>query len=206
MKKNQKHTGHDPIPKPLRDAFSVAISPLILFAARLRINPNVLTAIGFLLGCLAAYWVARGFFRLSGVFILLSGLFDTIDGRLARETNQESRFGALFDSTLDRYGEVIFFIGLTYYFIVHSNVILTVIVAIGLGGSLIVSYVKARAEGLGMECKVGLLQRPERILLLGIGALVHRQALIVALWIIAILSHATTIHRIFHIWKSDRIK
>jgi len=131
-------------------------------------------------------------------------MFDTIDGRLARDSGRVSKFGALYDSTLDRYSEVIFFFGLAYYFIrmnMHINALVT---AVALGGSLMVSYIRARAEGLGFECKVGVLQRPERVLLVGIGGLIHPAALLFSLYIIAIFSNVTAVVRMVHVWKQDR--
>ncbi len=142
------------------------------------------------------------FIRLASALFLLSGILDNIDGNLARKRNLATRFGALFDSTLDRYSETVYFIGIVWHF-THSGAIATAIAAAtGMIGSWMVSYVRARAEGLGYTCSVGIIQRPERIVLLGICGFIHRDALAAAVWIVAILSHATVVQRVIHVWKS----
>ena len=129
---------------------------------------------------------------------------DNIDGKLARHTGKVSCFGALYDSTMDRYGEVLFFFGSAYYFIQTGSMITSLAVAIALGGSLMVSYVRARSEGLGFDCKVGWMQRPERLILMGMGCLIHHYAFAGAMWIIAVLSNFTTFQRLWHIREEDR--
>lgn len=193
-----------PIPDGLKNAFLSTLDPIVGFSTNLNVHPNTFTTIGFLISCAAAYFMAVGSLRIAACLILLSGLCDTIDGKLARETGKVTKFGALYDSTLDRYSEVVFFFGMAFYFIKHSWYLSSVAVAVGLGGSLMVSYVRARAEGLGFECKVGILQRAERLLLLGIGGLIHLYTLVAAIWIIAVLSNITAIHRIIHIRKEDQ--
>jgi CDP-diacylglycerol--glycerol-3-phosphate 3-phosphatidyltransferase len=160
----------------------------------------------FLLSCGASFAVASGSLRLAASLILLSGVCDVVDGKLARQSGKASKFGALYDSTLDRYSEVIFFFGMAFYFIKNAWYLTSVAVAVSLGGSLMVSYVRARAEGLGFDCRVGLLQRPERVLLLGLGALIHLYAFVGVIWIIAILSNVTAIQRIVHVWQEDQGK
>jgi CDP-diacylglycerol--glycerol-3-phosphate 3-phosphatidyltransferase len=145
-----------------------------------------------------------GLFRIAALLVLLAGLFDTIDGKLARDSGKVSKFGALFDSTLDRYSEVILFFGMAYYFIEHDMYLSSIAVAVAMGGSLMVSYIRARAEGLGFECKVGILQRPERLLLISLGGLIHLTALVAAIWIIAVLSNITAVVRIVHVWREDQ--
>jgi CDP-diacylglycerol--glycerol-3-phosphate 3-phosphatidyltransferase len=193
------------IPDGLKNAFLSTLNPIVGFSTNLNVHPNTFTTIGFLTSCIAAYFMALGSFRIAACLILLSGLCDTIDGKLARETGKVTKFGALYDSTLDRYSEVVFFLGMAFYFIKHGWYLTSVAVAIGLGGSLMVSYVRARAEGLGFQCNVGILQRAERLLLLGIGGLLHLYTLAAAVWIIAVLSNITAIHRIIHIRKKDQI-
>ena len=192
------------IPERLKTTFLASLDPIVGLFTKLNINPNTFTTVGFLISCTAAFFMAAGYLRIAACLILLSGLCDTIDGKLARFSGKVTKFGALYDSTLDRYSEVIFFFGLAFYFIKNGWYLTSVILAIGLGGSLMVSYVRARAESLGFECKVGLLQRAERLLLLGAGALIHLYALVVAIWIIGFMSNITAIQRIVHVWKQDQ--
>jgi len=193
-----------PIPDKLKDIYLNALNPVVSLATKMDVHPNTFTTISFLLGIVAAYLVAVGPLRLASLFILLSGICDTIDGKLARHTGKVSRFGALYDSTLDRYGEVVYFFGMAFRFISSQWYWTTVAVAIGLGGSLMVSYVRARAEGLGFECKVGIMQRPERLVLLGLGGLIDVHVLMAVLWIIAVMSNFTAVQRIVHVWKEDQ--
>lgn len=156
------------------------IQPLIDVMARAGVTPNAITAVGFVVN-LAATVVfvygtnaARGDLRYvawSGCIILFAGLFDMMDGRLARVSRQESRFGALFDSVLDRYSELVMFLGICYYLVAQAYFLSSLFAFIAMIGSIMVSYVRARAEGLGVECKGGLMQRPERVLLVGISAI-----------------------------------
>ena len=157
-----------------------AIQPLIDLLARAGVTPNGITATGFLLNIAATVVfvygtnAARGDLRYvawGGGTILLAGLFDMIDGRLARVSKQESSFGALFDSVLDRYSELVMFLGICYYLVAQQYFLSSLFAFIAMIGSVMVSYVRARAEGLGIECKGGLMQRPERVLLVGISAI-----------------------------------
>jgi phosphatidylglycerophosphate synthase len=156
------------------------IHPLIGTLARAGVTPNAVTIIGFVINILAAIlfvWganSARGDLRVvgwGGALILFAGLFDMIDGRLARVSGQESKFGALFDSVLDRYSELVMFLGICYYLVAQHYFLSSLFAFIAMIGSIMVSYVRARAEGLGVECKEGLMQRPERILTIGISAI-----------------------------------
>jgi CDP-diacylglycerol---glycerol-3-phosphate 3-phosphatidyltransferase len=194
----------EPIPEQWKTAYAKAIYPLIRFLNRLEVNPNTFTTLGLLISIPAACFMAMGHFRLGAALTLLSGMCDTIDGKLARDSGKVTKFGALFDSTLDRYAEVLIFFGMAYYFIGHDMVKTSIAVAIALGGSLMVSYIRARAESLGFECKVGILQRPERLLLICAGGLIHPVALIVAVSIIAVFSNLTALLRMLHVWRQDR--
>ncbi|MBK8969499.1 MAG: CDP-alcohol phosphatidyltransferase family protein [Saprospiraceae bacterium] len=156
------------------------IQPLIDLLARTGITPNAITAIGFVINIGATIVFvygtnsARGDLRYvawGGCIILLAGLFDMMDGRLARVSKQESSFGALFDSVLDRYSELVMFLGICYYLVAQQYFLSSLFAFIAMIGSIMVSYVRARAEGLGVECKGGLMQRPERVLLVGISAI-----------------------------------
>ena len=202
----------DFLPEGTKQWYLNLITPVVNFFIQLEMNPNWFTTIGFIISFFAAYFYASGSLRLAGFLILLAGTFDIIDGRVARSTNRVTKFGALYDSTLDRYSEVIMFFGLAYFFIKEallssSNLYLaifsSVAVSVALGGSVMVSYVRARAEALGFECKVGIMQRPERIVYIGIGSLFHKYTLILALVIVAILANFTALQRLYHIWQKE---
>jgi CDP-diacylglycerol--glycerol-3-phosphate 3-phosphatidyltransferase len=171
-------------------------------AARLltsgRVNPNLITVAGFLPAAAAGYALADGRIRLGGVLIGLSGLFDLMDGLVARLGQKESKFGAFLDSTVDRYGEIAVFIGLALLFRATPHL---AGVLLALCGSVMVSYLKARAEGLGQSCEVGMLQRPERLLILMVGALIGMGSLKWAIWIVAVLANVTALERLYWVWS-----
>lgn len=191
------------LPQNIKDWFLNFIKPVVDLFIRLELNPNFFTTIGFVLSIISAYFFAVGSLRLGGLVILLAGTFDIVDGQVARATNRVTKFGALYDSTLDRYSEVIMFFGLAYFFVSQSMLKTSVAVSIALGGSIMVSYVRARAEALGFECKVGMMQRPERVVYIGLGALIHQYALILALTIVAVLANFTALQRLYHIWQQE---
>lgn len=182
--------------------------------ARLGVTPNTLTFIGLLLSVLTAVIIAQGFLVVGGVLVLFAGIFDMFDGAVARVRNAATTFGAFFDSTFDRYSESIIFLGLLLYALQHpglhdvlwpvgnEQIWMITLIYIALLGSLMVSYTKARAEGLGLECKTGLLARPERVVILAIGLLFG--VCIWALVVIAVFSHVTAIERIVSVWRMTR--
>lgn len=202
------------LPDGIRNWYINLISPATEFFIRMGVNPNFFTTIGLLISILAAYFLAVGYLRLGGAFILLAGTFDILDGKVARATNRVTKFGALYDSTMDRYGEVMIFFGLAYHFSqsplnflgIDWSTLIVVSVSVAIGGSVMTSYVRARAEGLGLECKVGVMQRPERFVYLGFGAVFHKITLIFAIFLIAILANVTVIQRLYHIWKTEKNK
>jgi phosphatidylglycerophosphate synthase len=157
------------------------INPLVKLLIRAGLTPNMITTIGLLLNIgVSIIFISgaeegkRGDLRYvgwAGALILFAGLFDMLDGQVARLGNMSSRFGALYDSVLDRYSELILFLGICYYLVAHHYFLSSLIGFIGMIGSLMVSYTRARAEGLGIECKDGLMQRPERVILIGVSAL-----------------------------------
>jgi CDP-diacylglycerol--glycerol-3-phosphate 3-phosphatidyltransferase len=191
------------LPDWIKEFYLRAIDPLVRFFVELELNPNFFTTLGFVLSLIAAYLFAAGDLRLAGVLVLLAGTFDIVDGKVARATNRVTKFGALYDSTLDRYAEVVMFFGLAYHFVIRGPVLAAIAVSIALGGSIMVSYVRARAEGLGFECKVGLMQRPERIVFIGVGAIIHEYVLIAAICLIAVLANFTAVQRLHHIWVKE---
>mgnify|MGYP002137114391 CR=1 FL=1 len=159
-----------------------AINPIIHWMMKAGITPNFITFLGLVINVLATVVFivgvekgSRGDHRYIGwasATILLGGLMDMIDGRLARVAKQESRYGAIFDSVLDRYSEMIMFLGICYYLIGYSYFLSSLFAFIGMIGSIMVSYTRARAEGMGLKmADVGLMQRPERILLIGLSGL-----------------------------------
>ena len=180
------------------------ISPLTRLLVRRHWHPNTITMLGLLLNLVAAVLFASGHFFSGGITVLIAGLCDSLDGEIARASNNGSKFGALLDSTLDRYSEIFIAFGLAVHFIKTHYMITTAVLFFALAGSLMVSYVRARAEGLGEECVVGLMQRPERIVIIGISALIGKTALIVALWTIALMANYTVIERLWHIRKKTR--
>ena len=197
------------LPETVKDKFRDIVSPIVRFFVRYNLNPNFLTSISLILCIGSAYQFGKGSIRLGAFILLLGGFFDMIDGAVARASNRVTKFGALYDSTLDRYAEIVVFLGILVYFATDATnsetlrLLYIMTVVIGLGGSLMVSYVRARAEGLGFECSVGIMQRPERIVLLGLGALLSKYTLIGALVIIAIFANITAIQRIVHIWATE---
>ena len=191
------------LPDGIKNWYLKLITPIVDFFIAHSLNPNWFTTVGFVVSLVTAYLFAIGSHRLAGALVLLSGTFDIIDGQVARATNRVTKFGALYDSTLDRYAEVLIFFGLAYYFVAAGFLWQAVAVSIALGGSLMVSYVRARAEGLNFECKVGIMQRPERIVLLGFGALIHEWVLVFAVATIAVLANFTAIQRLYHVWAAE---
>jgi len=168
-----------------------------------RIHPNVLTFIGLLINGVAAALLASGRFVAAGVVIMTAGLFDMVDGRVARETNRVTRFGGFFDSVLDRYSDLVLLMGLLVYYASINRFFYVVLTAVVMTGSVMVSYTRARAECTIPLCKVGFMERPERLVLLIIGALFGRMAQV--LWVIALLANLTVIQRMLHTWRETRL-
>ena len=189
-----------------RPLFTDSLSRLAYYLHQLGITPNGLTYSGFALTIVTALVLATGAFRWGGILLLLAALFDMLDGAVARFTKQMSTFGAFLDSTLDRYSESVTFLALAYFFS-HSTSTRTELVLIMfiLVGSLMVSYTKARAEALQVECKAGWLQRPERIIILVIGLIVGWLTPI--LWLLAIFTNFTALQRIYEVyWRTQQLQ
>ncbi len=157
----------------------------------------------------AAFLFAQGNFVWAGIVVIGAGLFDMVDGRVARATKQVTRFGGFFDSVLDRYSDLALYMGLLVYYASINRFFYIVLTAIVMTGSVMVSYVRARAECAIPKCKVGFLERPERVVLIIIGALFNRMAPV--LWVIAVLSNLTVIHRMIYTfrnaigWKTEQL-
>jgi len=182
--------------------FGAAIDRIVRWLALSRIHPNVLTFLGLVINIVAAYLFAAGSFRWAGVVVIGAGLFDMVDGRVARETNRVTRFGGFFDSVLDRYSDLALLMGLLVYYASINRFFYVVLTAIVMTGSVMVSYTRARSENTIPRCKVGFLERPERVVLLIMGALFDRMAPV--LWVIAVLSNLTVIHRMIYTWQETR--
>lgn len=200
------------IPPVVKPGFKRLMSPLVRLCVRLHLNPNWLTTISFFLSFFSAVSFAQGALVRGALLFLISGLFDMFDGSVARASNRVTKFGALYDSTLDRYAEIMVYIRIGHHFIgkmgqgMAETQQAALLVFIGLAGSLMVSYIRARAEGLDFECKVGLMQRPERIVLLSVGALISEQWLIYMIVVIAVFSNITALQRLAHIWMKEKEK
>lgn len=194
------------------------INPIVKGMIRVGITPNIITFMGLLGNIAAAALLVYGgiecagnttYVSWAGAIILFAGLFDMMDGRVARLGNMQSTFGALFDSVLDRYSELITLFGICYWLILSGYMWGSIITFLALIGSIMVSYVRARAEGLDIECKVGLMQRPERVVVTALACILcgfmsqHTGivVLIYAMALIAVLANLTAIWRIVHCYK-----
>jgi len=167
-----------------------------------RGNPNSFTLMGFLATLIASIFILKEFWVAAGLMIILSGLFDLFDGVVARKSGKVTAFGGFLDSVLDRYSDLLVLLALLIYYLNKGNsalVILTFFVAIG---TVLIPYVRAKAESIQIPCSVGLMERAERIILLSVGTLFQWMEPI--LWILAILTHFTVLHRIYYVWKKLR--
>jgi len=195
----------------LRKWLSHITQPVARGIAAIGITANMLTITGLLFGIAAGVFIALGRLKLAGILILVGGIFDLMDGAVARVNKVTNPFGALLDSVVDRYSEGAIFVGLAIYFSRFSPEIDKMITGLaltclGLISAFLVSYVRARAEGLKVECKVGIMQRPERVILIAAGILfrnllVKPNLLVVALWVLVILSHITVLQRVAFVLK-----
>ncbi len=180
--------------------------PAVRFLALTSITPNALTWFGFLLTLGAAVLIVTGHLLAAGFTVLVAGLFDMLDGALARHTGQITRFGGILDSVIDRLAEAVLLLGLLVFYAGEGSMAGILLVGIALPGSLLVSYLRARAEAAGLECKVGLFTRSERVVVLALGLLLSQfaYALLVALGVIALFSLFTVYQRLLHIWRQTR--
>lgn len=180
MNSNSK-TSNKTIRDKLQNLIYLVINPFVRFLIKIGFTPNTVTIIGFLLNLGVAIIFIVGaeegnrgdlsYVGWGGALILFAGLFDMLDGQVARLGNMSTKFGAFFDSVLDRYSELVMFLGICYYLVAHHYFLSSLFAFIALIGSMMVSYTRARAEGLGIECKGGLMQRPERVVTIGLSAL-----------------------------------
>lgn len=175
--------------------------PLAPLAKRIPVSPNLLTIIGFLITAAAAVVIPVSLV-IGGFLIIAGGFFDMLDGIVARTNGKSTKFGALLDSTLDRYSDSFIFIAIAWYFFDRNN-LAGVMLSIGsLVGALVISYVRARAGGIGIDCAVGLMERPERVVLLAFGCITGW--LFPAIILLFLLSHITAVQRILHVYKMTK--
>lgn len=171
--------------------------------ANLGVTPNMATMIGFGLNAIVAIVLASGYPRLAGVMLLIASAFDMVDGAIARSTGQTSSFGGFLDSTVDRYSEIVVYIGLVVWLNTTDNDHLgSLLVLISATGALMISYARARAEAIGLKASVGLVARPERVVLLAICLILNLP--MIALWILAVTTHVTAVWRMIHVWRVTR--
>jgi CDP-diacylglycerol--glycerol-3-phosphate 3-phosphatidyltransferase len=186
----------------VKDLARRSVTPVAAALVRLGITPNSLTIIGLILNIGVAAVLAAGYEVLGGLLVLFAGLFDMLDGAVARLGRRVSVFGGFLDSTLDRYSEAAVFFGLLVLYSNQGRAVEAMLVYAVVVGSLMVSYTRARAEGLGLKCEVGWLQRPERIAMLGIGLMLNLA--VPVLWILAVFTNFTAVQRILHVYNTTR--
>jgi CDP-diacylglycerol--glycerol-3-phosphate 3-phosphatidyltransferase len=190
----------------LRGLVYRVLEPVTNFLARNRVHPNLLTTIGFLVTVSAALAFHAHQLRLAGFLVLLGGLFDILDGRIARLTRLGSKFGAFYDSTLDRISEITVYLGMLSLYNDQrhtlSDVGMIYLIMLAMAGSLMISYTRARAEALGLDCKVGLMPRAERVVLIGVASLFFgARALQIVILTLAILTNITAFQRIVWVYR-----
>lgn len=175
------------------------LSGLVKALVFTRIHPNIFTCVGLAINAVGAWMLSRGEFFQAGLIVLLAAVFDLVDGPVARGSSRVTRFGGFLDSVIDRYSDLILLVGMLIYYADADRFGYIVLTAVAMTGSVMVSYVRSRSENEIPNCKVGFLERPERIVLLIIGTLGNRMTAV--LWVIAVLSNLTVIHRVVHTWR-----
>ena len=174
-------------------------NPLAVAMSKVGLSPNKVTFLGLIISGAAAWQLSEGEFLAGGLLLLLAALMDMADGALARRFGTASPRGALLDSAIDRVAEAVVFLGLLVYYVDPLSIPEVVLINLALVGSFMVSYLRARGEGLGVDCKVGIMTRPERVLVLAAGLLLNQ--VLAALVIIAALAAFTSLHRFWHIHR-----
>lgn len=183
-----------------KEALRQLLNPLVRVLSRLRVRPNTLTVTGWALSVCAALLFGAGYVRPAGAVMLLGGLFDALDGAVARESNRMSSFGAFLDSTLDRLSEAAIFAGIIFLYATRDHPYMALLAAAAMTFSLLTSYTRARAEGLGVECRVGILERAGRVVLLSAFSVLG--LLWAGLVLVAAGALVTTIQRILHVRRT----
>ena len=175
---------------------------IIAACVALRIHPNILTFVGVLINVAAAWALGQGHFITAGLIMIVANIFDFIDGKVARETNAESKFGGFWDSVIDRFSDIALFLGLIYLYSTRGRTDYVMITSITMMFAIMTSYTRARAESLIAKCKVGFMERPERIVLFMIGAFTNRMGAV--MWVIGVLSVFTVADRIIYTYRELR--
>jgi phosphatidylglycerophosphate synthase len=176
-------------------------APLGCIARRIPFSPNVLSVTGFLITAVAAFVIPRHM-QLGGVLILVGGMFDMLDGIVARTTGRATKFGAFLDSVLDRYSDALLFLAIAWHLAAQGSHTGSFLSIGSLVGALLISYARARAEGIGQSCHTGVMERPERLVLLIFGTLTGW--LLEVLWAMLVLTHVTVLQRVYCVWKQTR--
>jgi CDP-diacylglycerol--glycerol-3-phosphate 3-phosphatidyltransferase len=190
-----------------RNIGSKITSPIVPFLSKIGITPDILTGIGCAINIAAAVLVGMNHLIIAGILTLVSGLFDILDGALARHINKTTKFGALLDSTLDRVSEAAIFFGLAVLYLIASNLLMLSLVMAALILSFLISYIRARAEGLGINCEVGFFTRTERVILMALGLIfsfLSPYVMMAVLAILVIFGLVTVIQRLLHVYKQIR--
>ena len=182
--------------------FLQLLRPLVRLLSALRVRPDTLTVLGWALSLCAAVLFGLGYVRIAGVVMLVAGLFDSLDGAVARESNRMSAFGAFLDSTLDRISEAAIFVGIVFFYAADGLPYGALLAGVAMTFSLLTSYARARAEGLGIECQIGLLERAGRVVILSISSMAG--LLTVGLCLVAAGALVTTAQRILHVRRATR--
>jgi CDP-diacylglycerol--glycerol-3-phosphate 3-phosphatidyltransferase len=190
-----------------RSAARAITGPLNAVLVKSRLKPNTLTWCALALSLIAAATIATNHPIIGGFLVLISGLFDILDGALARSTNQASRFGAILDSTFDRISDAVLLLGVLALYIKSGSIVEITLVFLALIVSLLTSYVRARAEGLGISCPVGLFTRTERVIILALGLLfspLYRFSIFIALLIMVVFGFVTVVQRLVYVWRQTK--
>ena len=185
-----------------KKAFRELIRPLARLLSAMRVHPDTLTHLGWTLAVVSAVLFGLGRVRTAGAVMLLAGLFDALDGAVARESNRMSDFGAFLDSTMDRFSELAIFVGILFFYASSGSPYETLLAGAAMTFSLLTSYTRSRAEGLGIRCEVGLLERAGRVVILSLFALAGFLTAGIAL--VAAGALVTTVQRILHVGRATR--
>lgn len=196
------------LPESRKVVASYLTQPAVRLLAKTPITPNTISWFGFLVTIGAAALIITGYLFAAGFVVLVAGFFDILDGALARSTNRTTQFGAVLDSTLDRLAEAVLLLGILVLYTKEPSTTGILVVGVALLGSLLVSYIRARAEALGLKCQVGLFTRAERVVVLALGLLLSQftHALIIALVIIVVFSFITIGQRLVYVWQQTKIR
>jgi CDP-diacylglycerol--glycerol-3-phosphate 3-phosphatidyltransferase len=197
-----REPGKPPFRETSKEALLFALRPVVRWLSVMRVRPDTLTVIGWTLALGAAVLFGLGYARVAGLVMLLGGLFDALDGAVARETNRMSSFGAFLDSTLDRLSEAAVFVGLIFYYASANRPYEALLAGVAMTFSLLTSYTRARAEGLNINCEVGLLERAGRVVILSVLSIAGLPTMGLAL--VAAGALVTTAQRIHHVHRATR--